>query len=79
MPQIHAEDRRALERFGENVRTLRKKRELSQEQLAAEAELDRTYMGGVERGERNLGLLNVVRIAKALGVSASQLCEGIDR
>ena len=79
MPQIHAEDRRALERFGENVRTLRKKRDLSQEELAAEAELDRTYMGGVERGERNLGLLNMVRIAKALGVSASQLCEGIDR
>ena len=79
MPQIHAEERRTLGQFGENVRSLRKKRDLSQEALAAEAELDRTYMGGVERGERNLGLLNVVRIAKALGVSAAQLCEGIDK
>jgi transcriptional regulator with XRE-family HTH domain len=78
MPQSHAEERKTLGRFGENVRNLRKKRGFSQEELAAEAEIDRTYMGGVERGERNLGLLNVAKIAKALGVTSAQLCEGID-
>lgn len=78
MPKLDNADHGKLVRFGENVRELRKKRGLSQEELAAEAELDRTYMGGVERGERNLGLLNVARVAKALGVTSSKLCEGID-
>jgi transcriptional regulator with XRE-family HTH domain len=79
MPQLDASNHPELVRFGEKVREYRKKRALSQEELAALAELDRAYMGGIERGERNLGLLNVVRVAKALGVSVSQLCEGIDR
>jgi transcriptional regulator with XRE-family HTH domain len=69
----------ALKRFGANVRTRREAHLLSQEKLAELADLDRTYIGGIERGERNLGLQNVIRVAKALGVSASQLCEGIDR
>ena len=68
-----------MKRFGSNVRIRREAHKLSQEKLAELADLDRTYIGGIERGERNLGLLNVVRVASALGVSASQLCEGIDR
>lgn len=78
MPDAKAAERQILGRFGNNVRELRKARGLSQEQLAAEAALDRTYMGGIERGERNLGILNIVRVAKALNVRVSQLCEGVD-
>ena len=69
----------ALKKFGANVRARRESRDLSQEALAELADLDRTYIGGIERGERNLGLLNAVRVAKALGVTTSKLCEGIDR
>lgn len=67
----------ALRKFGENVRTRREALDLSQEQLAERAELDRTYISGVERGVRNLSLLNVVRIAKALKATASDLCGGV--
>jgi len=68
-----------LKRFGANVRTQREARNFSQERLAELADLDRTYIGGIERGERNLGLLNVVRVAKALKTSVAGLCAGIDR
>ena len=55
-----------LKRFGERVRQLRVAAGLSQEQLADRCHLHRTYIGGVERGERNVGLLNVYVIAAAL-------------
>lgn len=67
----------ALKRFGTNVRAIREKRELSQEALAEIADLDRTYIGGLERGERNATLASIFRIAKALKTSVSELCEGI--
>ena len=59
--------------FGRHVRKLRTDLEWSQEQLAFEAGLDRTYIGGVERGERNIALVNTCRIAKALGVTPAEL------
>jgi transcriptional regulator with XRE-family HTH domain len=59
--------------FGERVRSLRKKKSLSQEALALACELDRTYIGGVERGERNISLLNIHKIAAALGVPVREL------
>jgi transcriptional regulator with XRE-family HTH domain len=62
-----------LKRFGARVRELRKKKGLSQEGLALEASLDRSYVGGVERGERNISLENIARMAKALGCRASDL------
>jgi transcriptional regulator with XRE-family HTH domain len=59
--------------LGKNVRRLRKQKKLTQEQLAFEAEIDLTYVGGIERGKRNPSLLVMVRIAKALGVHPTKL------
>ena len=66
-----------LKRFGERVRELRKGLELSQEAFADKCKLDRTYIGGIERGERNLALRNINVIARALGVSLSELMNEI--
>ena len=62
--------------FGQRVRQLRKLRDWSQEEFAHQVGLDRSYMGGVERGERNISLENICLIAKALAVSPSELFEG---
>ena len=59
--------------FGERVRELRKSKNLSQESLALVCGLDRTYIGGVERGERNISLLNIHKIAIALNVHPKEL------
>ncbi len=58
---------------GFNIRELRISRGLSQENLAALADLHRTYIGQVERGEKNIGLRNLEKIAKALKVSIKDL------
>jgi transcriptional regulator with XRE-family HTH domain len=60
-------------RFGKGVRKRRQKIGVSQEEFADMCGLDRTYVGGIERGERNLGLLNVEKIAKAFRISLSEL------
>lgn len=59
--------------FGRRVRGLRQQRGLSQEALALRCGLDRTYVGGVERGERNISLLNIHRIARGLGLPVRDL------
>jgi len=61
------------QKFGERVRKLRLEKQLSQEKLAFEANMHRTYLGGIERGERNPALKNIESIASALGVSLSDL------
>lgn len=61
------------ERFGERVRELRLARNLSQEALAFKAGVHRTYLGGIERGERNPSLKNITALAKALNVTLAQL------
>ena len=67
-----------LEKFGETVRNLRKRANLSQEDLAELCGLHRTYIGGIERGERNVALLNIIRIAEALKVSPCELFKGLE-
>jgi transcriptional regulator with XRE-family HTH domain len=66
-----------LKRFGDRVRELRKTAGFSQESFAAECKLDRTYVGGIERGERNVALRNIRIIATALRISISQLMDGL--
>ncbi|MGA2584088.1 MAG: helix-turn-helix transcriptional regulator [Tepidisphaeraceae bacterium] len=63
-------------RFGQRLRTLRQARGYSQERLAELSQLHRTYVGGVERGERNISLINIWRLAEALSVDASALFSG---
>lgn len=58
---------------GKNVRKIRQEREMTQEKLAFEAELDLTYVGGIERGKRNPSLLVLARIAEALSVHLTRL------
>lgn len=62
--------------FGNRVRQLRKGRGWSQEEFAHKGGIDRSYMGGVERGERNVSLENICLIAKALGVPPAELFQG---
>ena len=62
-------------RVGARIRELRSRRGWSQEHLGEVSGLDRTYIGGIERGERNLSLLNLERIATALGVLPHELLE----
>jgi transcriptional regulator with XRE-family HTH domain len=58
---------------GENIRRIRQQHRMTQEKLAFEAELDLTYIGGIERGRRNPSLLVMARIAKALSVPLVKL------
>jgi len=66
-----------LSGFGDKLRELRKKRGLSQEELADEAGLHRTYIGGVERGERNPTLTTLKRLADALHLRIDELLKDI--
>jgi transcriptional regulator with XRE-family HTH domain len=68
-----------LAAFGLNVRRRREEIGLTQEDLADRAGLDRSYISNVERGSRNLSISSIVRIAKALRTSASELCRDIHR
>ena len=63
--------------FGKRLRELRLERNLSQEKLAELAELHRNYVGGVERGERNVSLVNIVKLARGLNVRTTKLVETI--
>lgn len=62
-----------LIKFGERVREIRKEKKLSQEDLAHKADLHRTYIGMIERAEKNLTLLNIEKIASALETTVSDL------
>jgi transcriptional regulator with XRE-family HTH domain len=64
-------------RFGNAVRKWRHKLGVSQEEFADICGMDRTYVGGIERGERNVSLINIEKIAKALKTSIPRLFKGV--
>ena len=66
------------ELVGKRIREVRKEKGFSQEELAARADLDRTYMTSVECGRRNISIVNLHKIAKALGVTLEELFRGIE-
>lgn len=63
----------ALVKLGKAIRDTRKAQGLSQEALAEKAEIDRSYMGGIERGEHNLAFLSLLKIANALDLKLSEI------
>jgi transcriptional regulator with XRE-family HTH domain len=66
-------DRSILKAFGRRIKTIRSAQGISQEQLGQLAELDRTYISGIERGLRNVSLINIERLAAALEVEPAEL------
>ncbi|MGH7812422.1 MAG: helix-turn-helix domain-containing protein [Candidatus Binataceae bacterium] len=75
---LRNKNRSCLRRFGAVVREHRRAKSLSQEELAFRSKLDRSYVGGVERGERNLSFVNVVRLAEGLGIKLAALFEAFE-
>lgn len=67
------ESEKLLKEFGHHLKSIRKNKNLSQEQLGLIAELDRTYISGIERGVRNISLINIFRLAEALEISPADL------
>lgn len=66
-----------LLQFGKNVQEYRRRQQISQEQLAESAGVHRTYIGMIERAEKNITLLNIAKIANALKISPSALLENL--
>lgn len=67
------EEKELLKKIGLNIRKYRLDMGLSQEKLAFASNLDRTYIGSVERGERNISIINLTKIASALDIDSFQL------
>ena len=66
-----------LIKFGDKVREIRTSQNLSQEQLSFKADVHRTYIGMIERGEKNITLINIQKIANALNIEIKNLFDGI--
>lgn len=82
MPEYCKADAEILKQFGAALGAKREALHISQEKLAERAGLHRTYIGGVEQGRRNLSLLNIVKIAKALSVNPEEFfidCDGMKK
>lgn len=77
-PNYSRQEKSYLQKFGDRVRGLRKRAGFSQENFALEIGLDRSFMGGVERGERNLTLLNIQKIAEGLQIEEAHLLDFSD-
>lgn len=67
----------AVRKFGKRVRALRLERQWSQDDLAFELEVDRSYVSGLERGVRNPTLKTIAKLAQILDVTISELCQGV--
>jgi transcriptional regulator with XRE-family HTH domain len=66
-------EKELLKSFGQHVKNIRLTQKISQEELALKAELDRTYISGIERGLRNVSLINIVKLANALNISITEI------
>jgi transcriptional regulator with XRE-family HTH domain len=75
MPKTKAPE---LIRFGENVRQQREERGWTQEQLAEKADLDQTFISGIECGSRNPTIITITKLSRALKISVAALCIGIE-
>jgi len=64
-------------KIGESIRHFRMKKGISQEELSFQSELHRTYISDIERGVRNVSIVNIKKIATALGISISKLTKGL--
>lgn len=74
MPEYSKAELKILKNFGDVIRARRESLDnMSQEELADKAGMHRTYIGGIEQGRRNLGLLNIIKIAKALEIQPEDL------
>lgn len=73
MSNYSPHEKKILIAFGLRLKAIRLERQLSQEELASAANLHRTYIGSAERGERNISLVNLCKIADALNISVSKL------
>jgi transcriptional regulator with XRE-family HTH domain len=69
------EEEEMLKRFGERLRSLRKEKGFTQEDLAEKAGFTRSYYTEIERGKRNVSLLNITKLAVCLGVSLTELLD----
>jgi transcriptional regulator with XRE-family HTH domain len=74
---VSPENKSQLKAFGLRVRQLREELDWSQDKLAEEADLHRTYISGLERGERNVSVLNILRLARALKTTPGRLLNDI--
>lgn len=72
-------DKKILIQLGDRIRAARKELDISQEQLAHLSGMHRTYVSSVERGERNISVLNLLSIAGVLGVDAGDIVAGLTR
>lgn len=69
--------RSSLRTIGQRIREARKFKGLSQEQLALEADMDRSYVGQVERGEQNATVTTLAKLARAIGCDIATFCKGV--
>lgn len=76
---INMEKKKILVQFGIKVKALRKARKISQEELSFDTDLHRTYIGMIERAEKNITLLNIEKIAKALNVEVKDLFDETEK
>lgn len=71
--RVQPDDSHVLVALGSAIRSLRKARGLSQEELSHRSSMDRSHMGRIERGERNLSMVNLVRISRGIGCTPSEI------
>lgn len=73
--KVKVMEEQLLKSFGKHLKDIRISLKISQEELALKADLDRTYISGIERGLRNVSLINIVKLANALNISLTEMVD----